>query len=44
MANDAAVSRLYGGIHFRADNDAGLQLGDQVGDVALRRAMHGPDR
>ncbi len=35
-AEDAAVSRLYGGIHFRSDNEAGLLLGHRVGAVALR--------
>jgi membrane-associated phospholipid phosphatase len=36
MAEEAAVSRLYGGIHFRSDNDAGLDLGRRVGTVALQ--------
>jgi hypothetical protein len=36
MAEEAAISRLYGGIHFRSDNDAGLELGRRVGDVALQ--------
>jgi hypothetical protein len=36
MAEEAAVSRLYGGIHFRSDNDAGLELGRRVGTVAVR--------
>ena len=35
MAEEAAVSRLYGGIHFRSDNAAGLELGRRVGAVAL---------
>jgi membrane-associated phospholipid phosphatase len=39
MAEEAAVSRLYGGIHFRSDNDAGLELGRRVGTVA-NRAYH----
>jgi len=34
---EAAVSRLYGGIHFRSDNEAGLELGRKIGQVALRR-------
>jgi membrane-associated phospholipid phosphatase len=37
MANEAAVSRLYAGIHFRTDNDAGLELGRRVGKAALKR-------
>jgi hypothetical protein len=36
MAEEAAISRLYGGIHFRSDNDAGLDLGRLVGGVATR--------
>jgi hypothetical protein len=35
MAEEAAVSRLYGGIHFRSDNEVGLELGRQVGRIAL---------
>jgi membrane-associated phospholipid phosphatase len=34
-AEEAAMSRLYGGIHFRFDNDEGLALGRKVADVAL---------
>jgi PAP2 superfamily len=36
-ADEAAVSRLYGGIHFRSDNDAGLTLGQKVGRVSVDR-------
>ncbi len=36
MAQEAALSRLYGGIHYRNDNEAGLRLGRQVGGAALR--------
>jgi hypothetical protein len=31
-ADEAAVSRIYAGQHFRYDEDAGQALGDQVGD------------
>ena len=37
MAEEAAMSRLYGGIHFRSDNDAGLALGRAVAARALAR-------
>jgi PAP2 superfamily len=37
MAEEAAVSRLYGGIHFESDNVAGLVLGRRIG----REALHG---
>ena len=36
MAEEAAVSRRYGGIHFRSDNEAGLVLGRRVGERAVR--------
>lgn len=31
MADEAAMSRLWGGIHFRSDNDEGLKVGRAVG-------------
>ena len=31
MAEEAAVSRLYGGIHYRSDNEAGLTLVARAG-------------
>jgi PAP2 superfamily len=44
-AAEAALSRLYGGIHFRTDNDAGLKLGRSVGRTALRAyGASRPDR
>jgi hypothetical protein len=36
-AAEAAVSRLYGGIHFAYDNDAGLSSGQCIGN----RINHG---
>ncbi len=39
MAQQAADSRLWGGIHFRSDNEEGLKLGEAVGrDVAVARS------
>jgi hypothetical protein len=38
-AEEAALSRLYGGIHYRFDNEAGLALGRQIGKVVLERAL-----
>jgi membrane-associated phospholipid phosphatase len=35
-AEEAAVSRLYGGIHFSSDNEVGLELGRRVGIAAVR--------
>jgi hypothetical protein len=37
-AQEAAVSRLYGGIHYRSDNDVGLEVGTKVGQYAVQRA------
>jgi membrane-associated phospholipid phosphatase len=36
LAQEAAISRLYGGIHFRSDNEAGLELGRRVGTAAVQ--------
>lgn len=35
LANEAAESRIYGGIHFRFDVEEGLKFGQQVGDKVL---------
>jgi membrane-associated phospholipid phosphatase len=35
MAEEAAMSRLYGGIHYRFDNEQGLALGRHVGALAV---------
>lgn len=35
LAQEAAVSRLYGGIHFASDNHQGLALGAQVAQTCL---------
>ncbi|NUS99067.1 MAG: vanadium-dependent haloperoxidase [Gemmatimonadaceae bacterium] len=37
MAEQAAMSRLYGGIHYRFDNEQGLALGRRVGALAVAR-------
>ncbi len=34
-AQESAMSRLYGGIHFRSDNDAGLQQGVCIGEKVI---------
>lgn len=36
-AEEAAMSRLYGGIHYRHDNDEGLALGRKIGQRVLGR-------
>ncbi len=41
-AREAADSRLYGGIHFRSDNDLGADaghcIGERVNQIQFRRA------
>ena len=39
MAEEAAMSRLYGGIHFRFDNEDGLVLGRKIGKLAVSGAQ-----
>ena len=39
MASQASMSRLYGGIHFRTDCEAGLIVGKNVGAYAVQRAI-----
>jgi hypothetical protein len=36
-AREAAMSRLYGGIHFRFDNDNGLVAGRKLGEYVVSR-------
>ena len=43
MAEKAAASRLYGGIHFTSDNEIGLSLGRRIGQVAVRAYHVEPD-
>ena len=38
-AEEAGLSRIYGGIHFNFDNTAGLELGRKVGTAALTRSL-----
>jgi len=38
-AQEAADSRLLGGIHYRSDNEEGLKLGRRIGERALQRAL-----
>jgi hypothetical protein len=37
MAREAAMSRLWGGIHFRSDNDEGFRLGHSIGQEVVAR-------
>jgi len=38
MANEASMSRLVGGIHYRIDCSTGLTVGNNVGAYAILRA------
>jgi len=41
IAEEQAMSRLYGGIHYRFDDDVGLALGRQVARYAVERERRG---
>ena len=41
LADQAAISRIYGGIHYRFDMDAGLTLGRTVASYALAHDVTG---
>jgi len=41
LADEAGESRLYAGIHYRFDKDAGLRIGRQVANLALSRGVDG---
>jgi hypothetical protein len=46
MTNDISDARVYGGIHFRTDQDAGERLGRAIGTAVYKnnlRAVHGPE-
>ncbi|MDB5095932.1 MAG: phosphoesterase PA-phosphatase related protein [Cyanobacteria bacterium RYN_339] len=38
QAEEAAMSRLWGGIHYRKDNEDGLKLGKKIGEYCLKQA------
>jgi hypothetical protein len=41
MAEEAGLSRVYGGIHYRFDMTAGLELARQITALALSKDVHG---
>jgi hypothetical protein len=46
IADDVSDARVYGGIHFRTDQDAGADLGTAVGRAVYKnnlRPMHDHD-
>jgi hypothetical protein len=44
MSEEQAMSRLYGGIHYRFDNDSGLALGRRVARFAIEKESRGQIR
>jgi membrane-associated phospholipid phosphatase len=38
-ADEASMSRLYGGIHYRTDCETGLVVGKAIGQKAVDRAL-----
>jgi membrane-associated phospholipid phosphatase len=38
MAQEASVSRMLAGIHYRSDCEVGLQVGNNIGNYAILRA------
>lgn len=43
LAEEAAVSRLYGGIHFPIDNEAGLVVGRTIGEAVVEHLKRQTD-
>ena len=44
ITDDIDDARIYGGVHFRFDQDAGARLGRQVGNHVIQnvlRSVHG---
>ena len=41
LAQEAAISRLYAGIHYRFDINAGLRIARQVANLAIKLDVHG---
>ena len=39
MADEASMSRLYGGLHYKSDCTTGLIVGKNVGNFAIQRAV-----
>jgi hypothetical protein len=42
-AEEAGISRIWGGIHYRFDNEAGLALGRRVAAYALAHDVAGDE-
>ncbi|WP_181350864.1 vanadium-dependent haloperoxidase [Thalassobacillus sp. CUG 92003] len=44
LAEEDAISRLYGGVHFPIDNDEGLSLGRQIGTIITKELARQRDK
>jgi hypothetical protein len=44
QSEEAALSRLYGGIHFRHDNEAGTRMGTEIGARVVARMRQASSR
>ncbi|MFN0158603.1 MAG: phosphatase PAP2 family protein [Bacteroidota bacterium] len=44
MADEAGMSRIYGGIHFKFDSEAGLAGGRSIAQLAIERGNHDGSR
>lgn len=44
IAEEASISRLYGGIHFRSDLSEGLNLGKQIGKAIIKEISNERDK
>jgi hypothetical protein len=42
-ANEASISRVYGGIHYRSGVDAGAMQGREVGDYVINKFLKQQD-
>ena len=41
LGDEAGISRIYAGIHYRFDMDVGLALGRRIAEYAIRHDVHG---
>ena len=39
LAQEASISRIYGGIHYRFDADNGIKVGRNIADLAIARSQ-----
>ena len=39
MAQEASLSRMFGGLHYRSDCSTGITVGKKIGDYAIQRAV-----